>query len=285
MKGFVSHRPTGNHVFYQSLGYSYEMSDERRVIYPLACSHALVLETWRQSAHNTSHIRSHHTLPLSSTFVLCTYSAKCPYVLKINKSIKEAHYLTKALVFTHSAEITKHRLPVVQLYFMYFTWWHTYKIPLLAEQQDFSVLVDWFLQISTHRDIVGVFTLITSIRDQLTPTERLPSLIHRLRLFERQKGGHPVYRDHREERDWLRGDSLITCASAIGRRGSGGGGSSCIIQEKPGGEWRRTLGAKRHMQTMPRVSEIQISLVDLSPTAPGFQQSSYGLTVKLKHLC
>lgn len=48
-------------------------------------------------------------------------------------------------------------------------------------------------------------------------------------------------------------------------RVNGGGGLSCIIQEKPGGEWRRD-GAKRHMQTMPCVSEIQISLVDLSST-------------------
>lgn len=61
---------------------------------------------------------------------------------------------------------------------------------------------------------------------------------------------------------------MITRAPLIGRRGGGGGGSSCIIQEKPGGEWRRTLGAKRHMQTMPGVSEIQISLGDYSSSWP-----------------
>lgn len=31
--------------FYESFGHDYEMSDERRVISPLACSHALILET------------------------------------------------------------------------------------------------------------------------------------------------------------------------------------------------------------------------------------------------
>lgn len=28
-------------------------------------------------------------------------------------------------------------------------------------------------------------------------------------MFERQEGGHPVYWDHREVADWLRGDSLM----------------------------------------------------------------------------
>lgn len=92
-------------------------------------------------------------------------------------------------------------------------------------------------------------------------------------------------RDHREERDWLRGDSLITCASAIGRRGSGGGGSSCIIQKKPGGEWRRILGSKRHMQTMLRVSEIQISLVDLSTTVILIWTNSQIETLMLTRAC
>ena len=56
-------------------------------------------------------------------------------------------------------------------------------------------------------------------------------------------GGHPVYRDHREERDWLRGDSLIKMRArhwtAEGRGREGGSRASCIIQEKPGGERRR----------------------------------------------
>lgn len=101
-------------------------------------------------------------------------------------------------------------------------------------------------------------TLLTSIRAQLRTDCAAAAPIRGLRLFEKQKGGHPVHRDNREARDWLRADSLITCASAIGRGLGGGGGSSFIIQEKPGGAGRRTLGAKRHMQTMPRVSEFRI---------------------------
>lgn len=51
-------------------------------------------------------------------------------------------------------------------------------------------------------------------------------------------------------RDWFRGDSLIN-ARLLLDGGERRGRMLCIIQEKPGGEWRRIDGAKQHMQTMP----------------------------------
>lgn len=94
-----------------------------------------------------------------------------------------------------------------------------------------------------------IFTLITSVQE--LSTDWAPaSRNHRLRLFERQEGGHPVYGNHREGRDWFRGDSLINARLPLDgweRRGR----MLCIIQEKPGGEWRRIDGAKQHMQTIP----------------------------------
>lgn len=72
--------------------------------------------------------------------------------------------------------------------------------------------------------------------------------------------------DHRVRQDWLTGDSLMKRSSAIGQRG----GLSYIIQEQPGGELTEDR-AKRHMQTMPCVSGIHISLVDYILHSYGFQ--------------
>lgn len=117
--------------------------------------------------------------------------------------------------------------------------------------------VDWcdFFKSAT----VVIFTLITSIRDQLHTNWAPASLIHRLRLFARQKGGHPVYRDHREDRDWLRGDSLIKCASAIGRRSSGEGACPVLFRRSrvgSGGGYSGQSGVCRQCPVSLRNSDF-----------------------------
>lgn len=117
-----------------------------------------------------------------------------------------------------------------------------------------------------------------------TATARLPSAIHTSRLSEGQEGGHPVYRDRREDRDWLRGDSLMKCASAIGRPGKRGGGLSFIIQEKPGGESRiGPSGTCRQCPVSPRFTFHWWTLSTTQLWLPII--SSYGLTFKMEHLC
>lgn len=142
--------------------------------------------------------------------------------------------------------------------------------PLLVKQQDsLSCEVDWCDIFKSAT--VGIFTLITSVRVQLLTEWASASLIHRLRLFERQEGGHPVYRDHREDRDWLRGDSLIKYASAIGRRGERGGGCRVLFRRNRvgrGGGYSEQSGICRQC---PMSQKFRFSLVDLSTAVNGFQ--------------
>lgn len=101
------------------------------------------------------------------------------------------------------------------------------------------------------------------------PIERLPlGSTHYVCLRGRRV--YPVYRDHQEDRDWLRGDSLIKCVPAIGRQGRRGRGSRVLFRRNRVGSERGGY-SKRNMQTMPCVSEFHISLVDLFTTVYGIQ--------------
>lgn len=193
---------------------------------------------------------------------------------------------------------------------MHLTWWHTHKISLHPAGEAAGLILlsrgRWsqFLLILQRGVFLFFFNFLNfySYSHLLHPTpsprtDWAPaSLIHRLRLFEGQKGGHPVYRDHWVDWDWLRRDSLIKCASAIGHRAGaeegaegrkrrrGGVHRALFRRNRVGSRGGGYSGQRGICRQCPVSQKFRFHWWDLSSTVLWLPIiSSYGLRVKLEH--
>lgn len=89
------------------------------------------------------HADPHHILSQRFTFIPRTYSAKYPYVLKINEHIKEARYQTKASVFTNFTELNKTQPPCCSVILYVFYMMAYLQNPPICKTAGFSVLAQW----------------------------------------------------------------------------------------------------------------------------------------------
>lgn len=130
-----------------------------------------------------------------------------------------------------------------------------------------------------------IFTLITSVRVQLSTDWAPAPLIHTLRLLERQEGGPPVYRDHWEHRNWLRGDSLIKMRVCHWTRGQAGRAHCRVLfrRNRVGSGGGRGGGGYSGQSGICRQYPVSKKFRFYWMTYPLI--SSHGQTVKLEHFC